>query len=259
MRANPDIRALCIAGRFLTRLPFPDCRFDRADLGRSVVYYPLVGLLIGVLLAAAGWMLSAWPEAVGATLVLILWIWLTGILHLDGLADSADALIGGLGSRERSLEIMKDSAIGTAGVVALIMVLVSKWAGLQALLSHGGLNELLCVPVLARALLLVLFLTTPCARKDGLAVELVAALPRRLAWGGVGLACIGGIFILGPAAVLACGFAVGLLYLLRHIMMNRLGGVTGDTAGALVELTEAGLLLLFSLLVGDLLPLSPSP
>ncbi len=257
MRANPDIRALCIAGRFLTRLPFPDCRFDRADLGRSVVYYPLVGLLIGVLLAAAGWMLSAWPEAVGATLVLILWIWLTGILHLDGLADSADALIGGLGNRERSLEIMRDPAVGTAGVVSLIMVFLSKWAGLQLLLEHGGLVELLWVPVLSRALLLPLFLTTPCARKEGLAVELVAALPRRFAWGGTALACIGVILTLGAAGVLACGFAAGLVYFSRRTSMKRLGGFTGDTAGATVELIEAGLLVLFSLLAGDLVSQLP--
>ncbi len=251
MSPGPHFRAFCIAGRFLTRLPFPDCGRDSEDLGRSVVYYPLVGLVIGVLVAGAGWLADAWPAVIAATLVLGLWVWLTGLLHLDGLADSADALLGGLGSRARSLEIMRDPAVGTAGVVALILVLLSKWAGLQVLLELGRWVELLWVPVLSRAFLLPLFLTTPCARQEGLAVELVAALPRGMAWTSMGLACLGAILMLGSAGILACGFAAGLLYGLRRVGMNRLGGLTGDTAGALLELTEAGLLLLFAVVIAD--------
>ena len=145
------LRPLWIAGRLLSRFPFPDPgQVAPAELGRAVPWYPVIGLLVGLAIglvaALLGPALLHRPAGVAAALVLILWVWCTGGLHLDGLADTADAWVGGQGSRERTLAIMKDPASGPAGVSALVLVLIAKWAALTALIGAGDGWSLLWVP-----------------------------------------------------------------------------------------------------------------
>ncbi|NCC95150.1 MAG: adenosylcobinamide-GDP ribazoletransferase, partial [Opitutae bacterium] len=133
-----DLRPLWLAGRFLTRLPFPEPRgFTARQLGQAVCWYPLIGLLLGVLIALAAAGLARLDTGVAAALVLLLWVWSTGALHLDGLADSADAWVGGLASRERTLEILKDPRSGPAAITAILLLLLLKWAALEALITGG--------------------------------------------------------------------------------------------------------------------------
>ncbi len=118
------MRGLLAAIGFLTRLPVPAGTFDdeRAK-SASLAWYPLVGLLLGSLLSVLAWLLRDTSSFLSAGLVTAAWVALTGALHLDGLADSADAWIGGLGDREKTLTIMKDPRCGPAGVVALVLML----------------------------------------------------------------------------------------------------------------------------------------
>ncbi|NCA68986.1 MAG: adenosylcobinamide-GDP ribazoletransferase, partial [Sphingobacteriia bacterium] len=150
-RGGLDLGALWLAGRFLTRLPFPEPRDIRPkQLGQAVCWYPLIGLLLGVLITLGAQGLRWLDPAVGAAIILILWVWSTGALHLDGLADSADAWVGGLAGRERTLEILKDPHSGPVGVTALLLVLIAKWAGLHALIDDGAVGLLMMVPLLGR-------------------------------------------------------------------------------------------------------------
>ena len=243
-----DLRPFWLAGRLLTRLPFPEPREIEPGLagllaGLSVPWYPLIGALLGCLLALGGGALVPVDPGVAAALVLILWVWSTGALHLDGLADSADAWVGGIASRERTLEIMKDPRSGPAAVTAIGLVLIAKWAALQALMAGGSAWLLILIPLLARAQLPLLMLTTPYARAHGMASEQVAQLPRRAAWAVALIAGIVSVWIAGWIGFALCVITLLVFGLSRRIMMSRIAGFTGDTAGALVEITETALLL----------------
>lgn len=264
----PAFAAPCLlAFRFLTRLPLPTAAgaspIDASPtlLGRSALYYPLVGLVLGALLLLLWLGAAQLPGGASglapAALLIACWVWGTGGLHLDGLGDCADAWVGGLGSRERTLKILKDPLTGSMGVVALVLTLLVKFAALASLpVGLAGALILLLTPALARAQLLALALTTASARPDGLGATLERTLPRRAAGAVLALSgaftlllfALAGLWLLGVLLVAAAGI---LLFVWRRSMLERLGGFTGDTAGALVELTEALLLLLAVLLVAD--------
>jgi len=178
---------------------------------------------------------------------LLVWAGLTGGLHLDGLADSADGWMGGLGSRERTLEIMKDSHLGASGALVLILVLLLKWSALAALLSTATLWPLLLAPVAGRGAALLLLVTTPYARPDGIACEMLPLLQRRHAfWVCAVVILLLGLFSLWlPLYLLLVGAG------LRWLMLRRLGGTTGDTAGASIELVETLLLVLAVIIQND--------
>jgi adenosylcobinamide-GDP ribazoletransferase len=236
--------AFWAALQFLTRLPTPALRhYDHALAGRAAIYFPLVGMVLGLLLWGVATLFAPAPPGLQAVLVLILWVVLSGGLHLDGLGDSADAWLGGHGDRERSLAIMQDSRAGAAAVVAIGLLLIAKFATLQILLAKGAAAGLLLAPLWGRAAALALLLWTPSAREAGFGAVLGRHLPRRAAVVAVALAGILPLLVLGWPGLwlLAAVAAVGLG--LRHLMLQRLGGATGDTAGALVEITEAATLM----------------
>lgn len=241
------LRPLWVALQLLTRLPTPDPGApEPPTLARSVLCYPLVGALIGAGVAVTGWALAPHLAALPLAAVLLTeWVLLTGALHLDGLADSADGWLGGFGNRERTLEIMRDPRSGSAAVVIVGLVLLLKFAALSELVGSGHWLELLTIPLLARTLLPLLFLTTPAARTDGMVAGLLAALPRRTAWAGV-LAVGLGTLLLWPQALKLIGAGLVCGWLLRRMMLQRIGGLTGDTAGALVEISEAAMLLVLA-------------
>ncbi len=239
------IKPFLIALQFLTQFPIHfKILPNEQQIGQSLVYYPLVGVLIGSVLVTLSWLLSQAPPLVTAALLVTCWIVLTGALHLDGLADSADAWIGGMGDREKTLAIMKDPNCGSIGVVALVLIILLKFVALYSLVTVNEWIALLLAIILARTLIPLLFLTTPYVRGNhGLGSSLSTYQPRQ--W------CIF-IVVLTPVLIL---LLTGMLYfwlliaagitffLLRTLMMRRLGGMTGDTTGALVEITETAVLL----------------
>ncbi|HWH88654.1 MAG TPA: adenosylcobinamide-GDP ribazoletransferase [Pseudomonas sp.] len=234
---------LWIALQFLSSLPIrlPGMP-EPQQLGRSLLFYPLVGLLFGLLLWALNLLLAGAPLLLHAALLLSVWVLLSGALHLDGLADSADAWLGGFGDRERTLTIMKDPRSGPIAVVTLVLVLLLKFAALLALIEQGKAVALIIVPALGRAALLGLFLTTPYVRAGGLGQALADHLPRKAGWWVLGLSALGCLLIAGYCAVVALLISLGVFVWLRRVMMRRLGGTTGDTAGAMLELLEMGVL-----------------
>lgn len=238
---------LWIALQFLTRLPVRLSGMPTPEqTGRSLLFYPLVGGLIGTLLIAAAHLLEGAPAVLQAALLLTLWVGLTGALHLDGLADSADAWMGGFGDRERTLAIMKDPRSGPIAVVVLVLLLLLKFAALLALLDQGNHLVLILAPVLGRGALLALFLYTPYVRPGGLGDALKAHLPRSSATLALAVTTLLGLLLGGFWVMMA---VAGVFLWLRRMMLQRLGGTTGDTAGALLEVIECAVLLAAALQV----------
>jgi len=238
------IRPFLVALQFLTRIPVrTNDQYSDQDIGNSLLYYPLVGFIIGLLLFSSGWMLNESPPLVIAALVLTIWVVLTGGLHLDGLADSADAWIGGMGSQEKTLLIMKDPNCGPAGIVAIILVLLLKFTALHTLSITGNWSALLFTLILSRAMLPLLLLTTAYVRTDGLGATLSKYQPRRMSKLVIATTIILVMIAGGFDSILLIITTLITFLLLRFLMLCRIGGTTGDTAGALVEICETILLL----------------
>jgi len=235
------MNSFLLAFQLLTIIPISHSYIaSDKQLGYSSLYYPLIGLFIGGTLAIASVVLASIPVQIQAVVILMLWVLLTGGLHLDGLADCADAWVGGLASKQRSLEIMKEPASGPIAVVILILVLLLKWAIISHLLEQQNFIVLLITPMVGRLSILLLMLSTNYIRTGGMAEKLVENLPRSKAY-FLSLVCmLIGLYYLGGLAI---GFMLLILFLIAYQAKNRLGGVTGDVYGAAVELVEVGVLL----------------
>jgi adenosylcobinamide-GDP ribazoletransferase len=234
------VTSFLLAIQFLTRLPVPlHLKFDDKQLGLSVLYYPLIGALIGTFLLLFALFAAHIALPVQAALVLIIWVAVTGGLHLDGLADCADAWAGGLNNRERSLEIMKDPRVGAIAVICLILVLLLKWTALTEILATSHFSGLIIAPLLGRAAILGLMLSTPYLRKQGLGLVLNHHFPKSGAK-IVLLSCV--LISFYSSGFLPVFFAILMLWAIRNLALQRLGGVTGDVYGAAVELIETSVL-----------------
>lgn len=248
---QPQIRALITAFLFLTRIPMP--RIDDMngeDSGRSLVYFPWVGLALGGLLYGSAWLLNQYlPASLTAALILTAWVLSTGGLHIDGLADSADGWLSGAHG-EKLLEIMKDPRCGSAAVMVVCLLLIAKFAALEFLLQQNLLWPLLIAPLLGRATPLVLLLTTKPASNQGLAQHFTEhashkAIQLSLVATLLATALIGGM----SSTLWAVLISVLLLWGLRHLMMKRLNGYSGDTLGATIEITELCVLIVVAGLI----------
>lgn len=242
------MRSFWLALQFLTRLPTPTITEPQPqELGRSLLHYPLVGLVIGALLWAMAVLLGETEPLLRAALLLSFWVGVTGALHLDGLADTADAWVGGQGDAERMLAIMKDPCSGPVGVTAVVLLLALKLAALQVIVQHELWGALFMAPALARAAVPLLFATTPYVRAQGLATALIERLPRTLLKHMVLLMLVLVLLLQGWQGLVLVAVVGGTVFLLRQFFMRAIGGVTGDTVGAKVELAELSALLFFAL------------
>ena len=244
------LQPLLIAVQFLSVLPVGRLSMPKEkDIGMSLNYYPLVGALLGLILSALAFgLMHIFGSFLSAALLLAAWVILTGALHIDGLGDCADAWLGGLGSKKRTLELMKDPTSGPIAIAVLVLVMLIKFAALEALLSHSHAQNtyylvLVWPLMLSRMSAMVLFATTPYARKSGLGKAISKHLSINIVWGVccavLVVACL--VFRWQVINILALG-AIVFIYL-RYLMMQRIDGCTGDTAGALIELSEAAILL----------------
>lgn len=232
-----------IALQFLTVVPVAsDGRPDADTTARSLLFYPIVGMFIGLLLVFVIWVAGDTAAQISAVFALVTWVCITGALHLDGLADSADGWVGGVGERDKTLAIMKDPRCGAMGVIALVLVLLCKYAALEQLIVAENWLVVAAVPVLGRTAPLLLFLTTPYVRPAGLGSVLAARLPRPACVTMV-VCSLTGVAALAWAAAASILMAfAGIFLVLRWLMIRRIGGATGDTTGAMIELIEAGAL-----------------
>jgi adenosylcobinamide-GDP ribazoletransferase len=248
--AYQHLQPLLIAIQFLSSLPVGHLPMPKdKDVGASLMFYPMVGALLGLILSGlAIAFMQVFGSSLSAALLLTAWVVLTGALHLDGLADCADAWMGGLGSKKRTLELMKDPTSGPIAIATVVLVLLVKYAALEALLTHSLAQQsyylvLVWPLILSRMSAMILFATTPYARKSGLGKAISEHLSSNAVWGVccvvLVVACL--VFRWHLITILIAGFAV-FMYL-RHLMLCRIDGCTGDTAGALIELSEVAILL----------------
>ncbi len=243
---------------FLSRVPGPYLkRVDKEVQQAAMWFYPIVGAILGLLLVSLVLLCYLYnPKAsflLVAALVLALWVYFTGAMHLDGVADTADAWVGGLGNHERTLEIMKDPRVGAMAVAAMIVVLLVKLVAIAALLeqTHSDLGlllgGLLLIPMLARAGIIGLMATTSYVRKQGMVSDTQSAATKSkvLVMGAV-LALLA-LPLLQEKALLILLVWLAVLVGYRAALKKRLGGYTGDTLGAAVEIQEAVLLVALAL------------
>lgn len=232
-----NLRSLSLAFQFLTRLPMPPVdEFEPQDLSRSSVFFPLVGLVIGLILSGLMWIGLPSGPWLAAVVVLIGWTWITGALHLDGLGDVADAMGAAHGNPERFFEVLKDPHAGNFAVVAIALQLAAKLVFLAHMPAGKWLWPVVLIPAWARLGALVWSAMLPTLR-EGLGRDLgqssnVFAIA---IWAiALSAAC------LAFAPALLCALivvpAIGLYW------RWRLGGITGDSLGASVEVSETLLL-----------------
>ncbi len=230
------MKGLLTALSFLTVLPVGP-RGPWPGLGPTLRYFPLVGLAIGLLLLVADLILARLLGTYGrAAFLVALWAALTGGLHLEGLADAADGLLGSRPARER-LEIMRDPAVGAFGAAAVGLVLLLKFGLLADLAGQAHRPALVVTPMAARYGVLGPMGLFPYARSEGLGYGL--RKPAARAFAGTALPVLAaGYLLAGPAALAATGLAVGGGLGLGLFARRRLGGLTGDVYGAIIELGE---------------------
>lgn len=232
---------------FLTVLPLAAPAVSSRELGRSMAYFPFIGLVLGLLLAGTNYLLGLiFPPSVCALLVLLLLVFATGALHLDGVADTADGMYG-IRDRATRLRIMKDSRVGAMGVVALLVLLLLKVVSLNAIPPTLRWQVLIALPVVGRWTMVTLAVLAPYARSEGGtgSVFVEEAGRRELLIATLILAAVLlGFFGLWGLTLLAA--LVLVVISLERYFKARLGGVTGDILGAVCEWSEALFLLLCS-------------
>jgi adenosylcobinamide-GDP ribazoletransferase len=232
------IGPLLAAFTFLTRLPLPGAvGVDAVTLARSTVWFPLVGAVVGGVgaLALEG-AARVWPPAIAAALSLMATVLLTGAFHEDALADAAEGLGGGR-DREHTLEIMRDSRIGSYGAVALVLVLLARLGCLAALATTDRALTLVAAHVLGRWSSLPLLGLLPYARPDGAAMPFAGTTAARVIAGTL-LAALLVALTLGPRAPAAGVVAIAITAVAAAYFRARLGGITGDCLGATNQIVE---------------------
>jgi adenosylcobinamide-GDP ribazoletransferase len=237
------MRNFISALQFITILPLG--KGKSFDPPKMVPYFPLVGILLGLLVALFdSVVIRFWAPSVAALLDVILLAVLTGAFHLDGLGDTADGLFSPR-SRDQALEIMKDSRIGVMGLVAILFGLALKWGGILNLDTHRSLL-LIIVPSYARAGILFGMQLLDYGRADGTGLPFFKEKLKWVNHWGV-LIPVGLSILLGWKAIwlnLMFAVIVGSILLFYR---KRMGCITGDMLGAMTEVTEAGLFLIASI------------
>ena len=244
------------AFRFMTIIPLPGSKHgDLQDVGRATAFFPLVGLLVGAVPALSVSLTGLiWSAPVTAVTAVILWVILTAGLHVDGLADLADGLGGGWDIESR-LRIMKDSAIGTYGALAVGSLLILKAVFIFELLAHpenSGIllpcAALILIPAAARCAQVLSIRIFPSAKKEGFGIIFKNSV-RNIDWAAALITAAAALSaVWGLAGLVILGSAIVFMLALGSWINSRLGGLNGDSYGAVCELTELFLLILISLL-----------
>ncbi|MGI3184410.1 adenosylcobinamide-GDP ribazoletransferase [Nioella aestuarii] len=227
---------LRLAIGLLTRLPLPG-QPDMARGAASAWAWPLAGLAPALLAGLAIWLSAGFGAGLSAALALAVMAMATGAMHEDGLADTADGLWGGW-TAERRLEIMKDSHIGTYGVLALILSVLARWSLLSGLIAADhALPVLLAAAMLSRVPMVALMAWMPPARDGGLS-RAVGQPPLQAAAIGGAVALTLALILTGVAALWAALLVVAVAFALGMLAKAKIGGQTGDILGASQQLSE---------------------
>lgn len=246
--ARAELRRLVLLLQFFSRLPLPfQLDVTERDFAQGIIYLPLVGLVIGGINATAcyvGYILAG--PSVAALAAIACNLALTGAFHLDGLADTCDAIYSAR-SRERMLEIMKDSRIGTNGTCAIGLDFLWRYAALTALPLELALAALVTASVLARGLNPIL-MRSNYARAEGLGNLFVGKVSGARFLVSIALAGLITAAIFGEVAIIVVSTLILFNALYRRYIEQIIGGMTGDTVGAGDELTELVALMVIAIL-----------
>jgi len=248
------MRSLLIALQFLTRIPMGKYPRDEKRLGKSMAYFPIVGLILGGILVLVNWGFSIiMAPLVADALTIVTLIILTGALHIDGLIDTIDGLAGGK-TKEEILRIMRDSRVGAFGIIGIVSLIMLKLVLLHEIPLEIKREVLLLFPVMGRWAMVVASSLSVYARREGTGKVFVNYCGRKeLVIASLITLIITGSFlkILGLELFF---FVLALTLLLTRFISKRIGGMTGDTLGAVNEIMEVGtlfiLFLLFNLVRG---------
>jgi len=259
-----------IALQFLTRLKIVNqTEWSVEDFGKSVVAFPYVGLIIGLILAILYGVLSPFIPIMPLMLIIVVAEFLiTGGLHADGLMDTSDGLFSGR-ERERKLEIMKDSRIGSFGVVAFVFVTLLKWQLLASIPSAEFIPmALIMMPLMSRWSMVFSIRSYPYAREQGMGAAFANLAPKHvITYNTIStffmpILLVGYLVGLGVLVYATIGiFQINIVSMIITYIINRLlnryivkalGGTTGDTYGFVVEVTEVLLILVYSIILSIL-------
>jgi adenosylcobinamide-GDP ribazoletransferase len=238
------VKGFLSAIQFITILPWG--RAEGFDPQRMIPYFPIVGIALGVLVALFDYVaVSLWGTTVASLLDVIFLAVLTGAFHIDGLGDAADGLLGQR-TKEKILAIMKDSRLGTMGLVAIVAGLSIKWAGIAGLDANRPLL-LIIVPAYARAGMLFGMRYLPYGRPaGGTGVDFFKQELKPSAFWALSVPLLLSVLLGWQAIWLIICFAAVTAGLIRYYQ-RRLGCITGDMIGAMAEILESGLFLLVSM------------
>lgn len=245
------MRLFFIAIQFLTIIPLPfSVRCEEKDLGRSLSFFPLAGLTLGALLVGVQYPLSALlPRGVVDLLLITALAVITGVLHLDGVADVCDGLAA-RGGRERFLEVMKDSRTGAAGAVGLILVLLLKYQALLHVPDDMKRQALFCFPMMGRFAMAQMTVGSRNARSKGLGTSFLGGAGWLQMLVATLTALAGAALLVGIRGVWLFVASYLMTWTLKAWFQRKIGGVTGDVIGCAGELNEILCLLMLVALSG---------
>jgi adenosylcobinamide-GDP ribazoletransferase len=226
---------LLLALSLMTRIPIPQQENIRAEeFAQAALFFPLAGALIGGMLLLPTIFFPLSSPILLAAILTFLWTAITGGLHLKGVGSSADAWIGGIGDEEKTHRILNDKITGDAGTTAIAGILILKFAALTVLIEHSFLWSIALAPVLGRGLMLLMFVTTPCVRAEGLASAVSTYLQRDLVRLILAVCLLFAVIVsLNGMLLMLAGFLF-----VRRLELKRLKGCTMNTAAASVEFGE---------------------
>ncbi len=233
-----------LALTFLTKVPWPRAlRAESRDLARSLFWFPWVGALLGLAFTGVWQGFSrVLPLPAAAALLVCFSVFVTGGLHLDGLADTVDGLGGGKTPEERR-GIMKDSRVGAFGVLSLILVLLVKFAFFLAAGEQGWRYEFILFPILSRwGMVFLAFLSDYARPEGGLGQAMTTGVSLKTTAGAGVSALLLAVLVLGLKGVVLWAGAGAVIYLLSLYFRRALGGITGDVLGAANEIVEVAVL-----------------
>jgi adenosylcobinamide-GDP ribazoletransferase len=249
------MRIFFIGLQFLTRIRIVrQDNWSMEDFGRSVKYFPLIGAVLGSIYALVAYTLLDFlpqkgiffPQHIGVVLFLVLPILLTGGLHCDGFMDTMDGVFSGR-SRDRMLEIMKDSRVGATGVTSFVLLLFLQWALLLDMYPSDKLiKALFIMPIISRLMMAVSITCFPYARPEGMGKAFAK-------FAGKGSLALAGLFTLfcivpfGYIGFLCLMAAIGFTFFFARYVTGLLGGLTGDVYGAVTALSESLVLFVYLL------------
>jgi adenosylcobinamide-GDP ribazoletransferase len=237
--------------QFLTIIPLKIKHIEERQISESMIYFPLVGLLLGLILAASDKLLYFlnFNELATNTILVVLLIVLTGGMHLDGLADTADAFLSRK-NKEEMLRIMRDSHIGAMGVLMLVSIMLLKISFLSALTAPLKTGALVLMCVLSRWAMVISMFLFPYARTEGKAKIFIQGANLRIVIlaGAITLLCVFALWRLQGALVAV--LITLITCITGKFISNKIGGITGDTLGATNEIIEITTLFIIIIMEG---------